>query len=96
MNVAAALDEFQKLLTPTQKTELNSLSQGTPTAEDVVQFTKTIEDRAKKRKSRIIASRVERFLQSVQQYCVVVDTFVSSNPHIAGLVWGSVRLLIVV
>ena len=94
--MAAALDEFQKLLTPAQKTELSSLSQATPTADDVLQLTKTIEEKSKKRKSRIIVSRIGAFLQSVQQYCVVVDTFVSSNPHIAGLVWGSVRLLMVV
>jgi len=94
--VAVALAEFQQLLTPTQKTELNVLSQGTPTADDVFQFTKAIEEGSKKRKSRIVAKRINGFLQALQQYCAIVDTFVSSNPQTAGLVWGSVKFLILV
>ena len=94
--VAIALDEFQQLLTPTQKTQLNSLSQGTPTADDVIQFTKSIEEGSRKRKSRIIASRIHKFLESLQQYCAIVETLVSSNPQTAGLIWGSVKLLILV
>jgi len=94
--VAQALDEFQQLLTPAQKTELDALSRGTPTADDVVQFIKAIEEGSKKRKSRIVAKRINGFLQSLQQYCAIVDTFVSSNPQTAGLVWGSVKFLILV
>jgi len=94
--VTVALAEFQTLLTPAQKGELNSLSQGTPTADDVVQFTKTIQERSKQVNSRVIASRIYGFLQSLQQYCAIVDTLVSSNPQIAGLVWGSVKFLILV
>jgi len=94
--VAVALDGFQQLLTPAQKAKLNSLSQGTPTADDVVQFTKSIEEGPKKHKRQVIASRIYNFLQSLQQYCAIVDTFVSSNPQTAGLIWGSVKFLILV
>ena len=94
--VAMALDEFQRLLTPAQKAKLNSLSRGTPTTDDVVKFTKSIEEGPKKDKRRDIAARIYNFLQSLQQYCAIVDTLVSANPQTAGLIWGSMKFLILV
>jgi hypothetical protein len=35
-------------------------------------------------------------LQSIRDYSAIIDTFVSSNPVIAALVWGSVKLTMLV
>lgn len=42
------------------------------------------------------ASRLSTVLQSVQAFSTVVETFVSSHPEIAALVWGSVKLTMLV
>lgn len=41
---------------------------------------------------RCVATRLLSFSQSIRQFPIVVDTFVSSNPAVPALVWGSVKL----
>jgi len=91
-----ALDEFQHNLPPDQKNEFNSIASSIPTANDVVLFTEEIEQKNSGRKSRIMANRMSGVLESVQQYCAIIDTFIQSNPGIAALVWGSVKFVILV
>jgi hypothetical protein len=43
---------------------------------------------------RSVASQLYTFLDATQQFSVIVDTFVSSNPTIAALVWGGVKIAI--
>lgn len=47
-------------------------------------------------RQRCVGTRLQYFLDSIQQFSSVVDTFVSSNPGTAALVWGSVKLAILV
>jgi hypothetical protein len=73
------------------------LAQGfIPDATAVIILTAEIDNQNAKRRSRGVATRLFGFLESVQQFSSVVDTFVSSNPSIAALVWGSVRFALLV
>ncbi|KAI5780334.1 hypothetical protein DFH27DRAFT_657060 [Peziza echinospora] len=40
------------------------------------------------------ASKVEPFLNALQNFSSVIDTFIQSNPKIAALVWGSVKFVL--
>jgi len=42
------------------------------------------------------ADKVEPFLDSLQQFSSVIDTFIQSNPQIVALVWGSVKFVLLV
>ncbi|KAF8241688.1 hypothetical protein K440DRAFT_591719, partial [Wilcoxina mikolae CBS 423.85] len=91
-----ALDEFQRSLSPDQKKDFDLITSSTPTAKDVVAFTQEIDQKNSWRKSRIMANRMSAVLESVQQYCAIIDTFVQSNPGIAALVWGSIKFVILI
>jgi len=91
-----ALDEFQRNLSPDQKKDFDLIASSTPTVKDVVTFTQEIDQKNSWRKSRIMANRMSGVLQSVQQYCAIIDTFIQSNPGIAALVWGSIKFVILV
>ncbi|KAI9785686.1 MAG: hypothetical protein M1839_008703 [Geoglossum umbratile] len=89
----SALRDFQDILSPDQKRDL--LAQATvPDAAAVIILTAEIDRENAKRRSRGVATRLFSFLESVQQFSTIVDTFVSSNPSIAALVWGSVKFAI--
>ncbi|KAI9765585.1 MAG: hypothetical protein M1840_007274 [Geoglossum simile] len=89
----SALRNFQDILSPDQKRDL--LAQATvPDAAAVIILTAEIDRENAKRRSRGVATRLFSFLESVQQFSTIVDTFVSSNPSIAALVWGSVKFVI--
>lgn len=91
MSLQTALREFQDRLSPEQKQRLLAHG-GVPDAAAVIALTAEIDEENAKRRSRCVAARIFGFLQSVQQFAAVVETFVSSNPEIAALVWGSVKL----
>lgn len=93
--LATALSEFQQVLTPDQVAQLNSYSNHTPTADDVVGLTDQIIQSNASRKSHIFASRLQGLLGSVQQYCNIIDTCAGPN-QIAALVWGSIKLVLLV
>jgi hypothetical protein len=90
-----ALRDFQDILNPDQKRDL--LAQATvPDAAAVIILTAEIDNQNAKRTSRRVATRLDTFLQSVQQFSSVAGTFVSPSPNMAGLVWGSVKFTILV
>ena len=72
------------------------MSEGTPVAQDVVHLLSEIDKENSARRSRVWAKQVRGILDSVQQYCSIVDTFIQANPAITSLVWGSVKLVILV
>ena len=93
--IITAIDEFQDALNPTQKAELLAIHGAVaPDAQTVLTFTAEVDRTNQRRQSRCVASRLHGTLQSVQQLTDVVGTFVSSNPAIAALVWGSIRFTI--
>ncbi|MCJ1347158.1 hypothetical protein MMC31_005379 [Peltigera leucophlebia] len=88
-----ALGNFEAVLTHEQKTRLQSIA-AVPDATAVIVFTTKLDNENAKRGSRCVATRLLTFLQSIQQFTTVVDTFGSSNPAIPALVWGSVKLAV--
>ncbi|MCJ1347169.1 hypothetical protein MMC31_005390 [Peltigera leucophlebia] len=88
-----ALDKFEAVLTPEQKESLQNIAT-VPDPAAIIAFTTQLDDENAKRRSRCVATRLLKFLQSIQQFSTVVDTYVSSNPAIPALVWGSVKLAV--
>ena len=87
-----AVDDFQRILTDDQRTALKNIK-SVPDADAVLVFTAQL-DSSQDRRGRSIATRLHSVLQSVREFSAVIDTFVSSNPEIAALIWGSVKLTI--
>lgn len=96
IKLAQALSEFQAILNDDQKTKLrNYRGQSPPSSTDVMKFTAEIDWHASRnRKSRrCVGTRLTNVLHAVQQFSNVVDVVVgSSQSHIAGLIWGTVKL----
>ena len=86
---------MQTLSTDQQK-EFLGMTSAPLVVHDVVEVTRKIDETHSKRKSRAFAIRIRGVLESVHQYCSVVDTFVQSEPKIAALVWGSLKFVILV
>ena len=97
MKLAVVLEEFQQHLSPEEEEQLKSIAahDHTPNATDVLQLTNEINEKNSARKSRILADRVQEFLNSVQQYCNIVDTCTELN-QTAALAWSCVKLAILV
>lgn len=87
-----AVDDFQRILTDDQRTALKNIK-SIPDADAVLVFTAQL-DSTQQRRGRSIATRLHSVLESVREFSAVIDTFVSSNPEIAALIWGSVKLTI--
>lgn len=66
-----------------------------PSVGDVICITRAIHEKSSDRKSQLFAKRMHKVLESVHQYCTIIDTVVGPN-QIAALVWGSVKLAILV
>ncbi|RYO96262.1 hypothetical protein DL765_011643 [Monosporascus sp. GIB2] len=86
-----AIREFQSILTDKQRRQLHETG-AVPEADSILRFTAELDSRDKDRRGPSIASRLYRVLLSVRDFCSIIDTFVSSHPEIAALVWGSVKL----
>lgn len=90
-----ALKDFQSMLTDDQRRDLTSI--GAPRdADTVMKFLAELDRKSHERKGRGIAGRLYGVLQSVQAFSAVVDTFVASHPSVAALVWGSIKLTMLV
>ena len=93
--ITAALQQFQAYLTPNQKVQFSTSQSPSPSdANGVLAFTVEVDALKQRRRARCVASRVQGTLQSVQQITSIVTTFVNSNPSVAALVWGSIRVTI--
>lgn len=88
-----AIEKFHRNLSPD---EISKLSASPPGPQSILNLMLEIDGKGKKRRLRRCASYFEPFLDSIQRYSQVVDSVVSSNPQIAGLVWGSVKVVIIV
>ncbi|KAH8586021.1 ankyrin repeat-containing domain protein [Bisporella sp. PMI_857] len=91
--LVAAIREFKAVLTPAQSTELLAHS-SKPDATSILTFTAEVDRLNADRRSRGVSSRLFGILQSVQSFSAIVDTFVSSHPNVAALVWGTVKFTI--
>lgn len=73
-----------------------STSTTPPSAQSIIDLTSTIDGKSKQRRLGRCASSFTPFLESLQQYSLVMEVINYSNPHIAALVWGSVKIVVIV
>lgn len=90
-----AVSNFQRVLSDEERHELQKMST-IPNADAILVFTAELDSANRKRKGESFASRLHSILSSVGNFCNIVDTYVSSNPEIAALVWGSMKLTMLV
>ncbi|KXG52155.1 uncharacterized protein PGRI_084390 [Penicillium griseofulvum] len=88
-----ALENFRNTLTEEQKREFQE-STTKPDLASVIVFVAEIDVRNSSATRTSMARRLYTFLEATQQFTDVVNTFVSSNPIIAALVWGSIKTAI--
>lgn len=86
-----ALNEFEKNLSDTLKSQYRN-STSKPDISSVIAFIAQIDANNVNRTRRCVAPRLHTFLERVQQFSAVVDSYVQSKPDLAALVWGSVKL----
>ncbi|TLD28601.1 hypothetical protein PspLS_03930 [Pyricularia sp. CBS 133598] len=95
-----SVDDFETILTDEQR-QILGLMKDIPDADAILVFTAGLDSINRQRHSRSPSTRFHSFLSSVGGFCTkltlgkpchVADTFVSSNPEIAALVWGSMKL----
>ncbi|KAK7932237.1 hypothetical protein PG985_002949 [Apiospora marii] len=84
---------FQNVLDDDQRRKLLMMRQGSvPDAGAILMFTAQLDSINKNRKGRSFATPLHKFLTSIRDFCGIIDTYVSAHPEIAALVWGSVKL----
>lgn len=94
IKLAQALNDYEKILSTEERLQLHA--QGAPDATAAIRFTTVIDRECSNRRRQCMGPRLITFLESVQQFSGVVDTFVSSHPQFAALVWGGVKLTLLV
>ncbi|KAF5572883.1 NACHT domain-containing protein [Fusarium pseudocircinatum] len=90
-----AIDSFRTVLTPEQLAEFDCI-RSVPDTDAVLVFTAELDLQRQNHKGKSIASRLYPVLQAVHNFTSIIDTFVSSNPTIAALVWGSVKMTMMI
>jgi hypothetical protein len=90
-----AIFDFQSALNNDQLQELRN-DTIIPDADAVLVFTAQLDLLNRNRKGGSIASRLHSVLQSVRDFSAVVETFVSIHRGTAPLLWGSVKLTMIV
>lgn len=93
ISLKEALVSFENILTDEQK-QYYQASATKPDVASVIAFVTQIDANNSSTTRRCMAPRLHTFLEATQQFSSIVDTFVSSNPTIAALVWGGVKTAI--
>lgn len=83
---------FHAILTDDDRKNLQQLKTEPHDAQSIIMFTASLDRFDPKRRGKSVASRLASFLQTIEQFTPIVDTYIQSNPEIAALVWGSVKL----
>lgn len=91
-DLEVALAHFQAILTDEERRKLHSQRNGWKDADAAFKFTLELDELDHVKSGKTIASKVCSLLQTVQGFSQVVNTYVSSNPQIAALIWGSLKL----
>ena len=93
-NLILALDEYKKILPDEDKQRLEA--GGSPAASAAINLATMIDSECTVRRRHCMGQRLITFLDSIQQFAGIIDTFVGSNPERAALVWGGVKLTLLV
>ncbi|KAG5664903.1 hypothetical protein KAF25_008637 [Fusarium avenaceum] len=83
---------FQAILSDDERIQLQQLKKTSHDAQSIITFTAELDRLEGKRRGRSVASRLASFLQTVEQFTPIIDTYIQSNPEIAALIWGSIKL----
>ncbi|KIL92173.1 hypothetical protein FAVG1_04580 [Fusarium avenaceum] len=83
---------FQAILSDDERIQLQQLKKTSHDAQSIITFTAKLDRLDGKRRGRSVASRLASFLQTVEQFTPIIDTYIQSNPEIAALIWGSIKL----
>ena len=95
IGLAQALLEYEAILDRDQRARYKSTAV-VPSAAAVIALTGEIDGLSSRRRSRCVATRLVSFLESVQQFSGIVETLVTINPASAALLWGAVKLTLLV
>ncbi|RVD85886.1 uncharacterized protein DFL_004190 [Arthrobotrys flagrans] len=90
-----SIEDFKLSLRPEDHHTLKNFPD--PSPEDVAKFVKDLDaklQQKQKRRKTLQSSPFTTFVQSMQQFSSIVDTCVQSNPEIAALVWGGMKLVL--
>ena len=91
-----ALRDFEGALSVEQQREFRSSGGGSPRDGDAIRLTTLIDKQCSDKRRQCMGARFMLFLDSTQQFYNAVDTFVSSHPETAALVWGGIKVTILV
>ena len=94
IQLAHALHDYETILSDEERIRLRS--QGLPDATAAINFATLIDRQCSSRRRQCMGPRLITFLESIQQFSQIVDTFVSSHPEFAALVWGGVKFALLV
>ncbi|KAF4440832.1 hypothetical protein FACUT_3150 [Fusarium acutatum] len=88
----ATIAGFQAILSDEDRKKLHQLKTTSHDSQSIITFTAELDLLDKNRRGKSVASRLASFLQTVEQFTPIVDTYIQSNPDIAALIWGSIKL----
>ncbi|CAM1508964.1 Fc.00g027030.m01.CDS01 [Cosmosporella sp. VM-42] len=91
-HLESTVAKFQAALTEDDRKKLQSLKTSANDAQSIIIFTAELDASDPKRRGKSIAARLSSLLEIIQKFTPVVDTFVSSNPEMAALIWGAVKM----
>ncbi|KAF5617052.1 uncharacterized protein FTJAE_12808 [Fusarium tjaetaba] len=83
---------FQAVLTDEDRKKLQQLKATSHDSQSIITFTAELDLLDKNRRGKSVASRLASFLQTIEQFTPIVDTYIQSNPDITALIWGSIKL----
>ncbi|KAF4435897.1 hypothetical protein F53441_13405 [Fusarium austroafricanum] len=88
----STIASFQAILTDDDRKQLQQLKNTAHDSQNIITFTAELDRLDKGRRGKSVASRLASFLQTIEQFTPIVDTYIQSNPDIAALIWGSVKV----
>jgi hypothetical protein len=94
-----ALNDFKAGLTADELHRFQQIigsNAAAPDASSVMLLVSQIDAEKAGKFSRCIGPRLTPFLEVVEQFSSIVQTFVSSNPTIAALIWGGVKVALLI
>ncbi|KAJ6032625.1 hypothetical protein N7540_003357 [Penicillium herquei] len=90
-----ALNRFSEVLTAEEKKDFEK-NTANPDAGSVIIFVAELDAEKASKTRRSVSPRLFKFLDAAQQFSGAVETFVSSNPKTAALIWGGIKTAILV
>ena len=94
-----ALESFRQSLTDGERQRLVEMQVSDPAKPDenkVMMLIAEIDCRNSRKFSRYVAPKLQPFLDVIQQFSSAVDTFMTSGPPVAQVVWGSVKVTLLI